>query len=103
MVYCTALCPPIPAEDLCTIHDGDGWHHCDAALVDGGSPHQGLHICLCGAQWMGSADAQSIEWRTLALHALSDLVALGVDIRLISGVNDDVMRQVGEYDREGYT
>jgi hypothetical protein len=40
------------------------------------------------------------DWQRLALHALSDLRALGVDISRIICVDDDVVRLVNEYDRD---
>jgi hypothetical protein len=40
------------------------------------------------------------DWRRIALHALSDLRMLGVPIDRIISVDDDVVRQVDEYDRD---
>lgn len=37
----------------------------------------------------------------LMLHALSDLQMLGMDISQIIGVDDYIIRQVAQYDRDG--
>ena len=39
------------------------------------------------------------DWRKLALHALSDLRALGVPIERIVGMTDTVLDEVEQYER----
>jgi len=43
---------------------------------------------------------EATKWRKLALHALSDLDVLGVPIDKIIGVDEEVLKEVGDYQRD---
>ena len=41
-----------------------------------------------------------VDWKTIALHALSDLRALGIPIEKILLMTPDILKAVGDYERD---
>lgn len=73
-------------------------HQTDTEACERCGKPTGIGAQPCLTCWPAIATVDA-EWKRLALHALSDLDYLGVPIGDITGVDDEVLRAVEEYQR----